>query len=105
MAKVGKILEQMRNAPQNVRYDDLAKVCDAHFGKARQEGTSHAVYKTPWAGDPRVNIQAGKNGLAKAYQVRQVLAAIDKLTEADEHETTNDDDAGEETEAKEHDNG
>lgn len=29
------------------------------------------------AGDPRVNIQNDK-GKAKAYQVRQVLAAIDK---------------------------
>jgi hypothetical protein len=80
MAKVEKIIEQMRNAPQNVRYDDLTKVCEESFGTPRQKGTSHAVYKTPWPGDPRVNIQSGKNGLAKAYQVRQVLQAIDKLT-------------------------
>jgi hypothetical protein len=79
VAKIGKIIEQMRNVPQNVRYDDLVKVCDEHFGTPRQQGTSHAVYKTPWAGDPRVNIQCGKSGLAKAYQVRQVLQAIDKL--------------------------
>jgi hypothetical protein len=38
------------------------------------------VFKTPWAGDPRVNIQEDK-GKAKAYQVRQVLSAIDKLPE------------------------
>jgi hypothetical protein len=44
----------------------------------RQRGTSHAIFKTPWPGDPRVNIQNDK-GKAKAYQVRQVLAAIDKL--------------------------
>jgi hypothetical protein len=31
----------------------------------------------PWAGDPRVNTQNDK-GKAKAYQVRQVLRAIDK---------------------------
>jgi hypothetical protein len=35
------------------------------------------LFKTPWPGDPRVNIQEEK-GKAKAYQVRQVLAAIDK---------------------------
>jgi hypothetical protein len=35
------------------------------------------VFKTPWPGDPRVNIQ-NSNGQAKPYQVRQVLAAIDK---------------------------
>ncbi len=44
----------------------------------RQTGSSHAVFfKTPWPGDPRVNIQNNK-GKAKAYQVRQVLKAIDK---------------------------
>jgi len=32
----------------------------------------------PWAGDPRINIQNDK-GKAKAYQVRQVLAAIERL--------------------------
>ena len=47
---------------------------------ARQSGTSHAVFKTPWPGDPRVNIQRAKGGKAKPYQVTQVLKAIDKLS-------------------------
>jgi hypothetical protein len=34
----------------------------------------------PWAGDPRVNIQKGNGGEAKAYQVGQVVIAYDKLT-------------------------
>ncbi len=42
------------------------------------------VFRTPWPGDPRVNIQNDR-GMAKAYQVRQVLQAIDKLKE-DRHE-------------------
>jgi hypothetical protein len=43
------------------------------------------VFKTPWPGDPRVNIQNDK-GKAKAYQVRQVLEAISKLKgQRDEH--------------------
>jgi hypothetical protein len=36
------------------------------------------VFKTPWQGDPRVNIQ-NKKGKAKVYQVRQVLKAISRL--------------------------
>jgi predicted RNase H-like HicB family nuclease len=79
VSNIAKIIEQMRRSPQNVRFDDLAKVCADHFGEPRQEGTSHKVYKTPWQGDPRVNIQRGKDGNAKAYQVRQVLAAIARL--------------------------
>ena len=88
MTKVEKIIEQMRNAPQNVRYDDLAKACEEHFGAPRQQGTSHAVYKTPWAGDPRVNIQRDKSGKGKPYQVRQVLEAIDKLTNNEDKANT-----------------
>ena len=51
---------------------------DVLFGKPRQSGSSHTIFKTPWPGDPRVNIQNAK-GKAKPYQVRQVLQAIDKL--------------------------
>ena len=78
MASSSKILEAMRREPRNVRFADLFKVCVESFGEPRQSGTSHAIFKTPWAGDPRVNIQNDK-GKAKAYQVRQVLRAIDKL--------------------------
>ncbi|QKE40363.1 MAG: toxin HicA [Ferrovum myxofaciens] len=73
-----KILEQMRREPASVRFGDLKKVCEEYFGKPRQSGTSHVIFKTPWVGDPRINIQDDK-GKAKAYQVRQVLLAIEKL--------------------------
>lgn len=80
MASATKILDQMRREPKNVRFSDLLKVCEEHFGKPRQSASSHVIFKTPWPGDPRVNIQNDKGG-AKAYQVRQVLLAIDKLKE------------------------
>jgi hypothetical protein len=78
MASVADILNNMRNNPAGIKFKDLCKVCDHYFGEARQASTSHRVYKMPWRGDPRVNIQAAK-GLAKAYQVRQVVKAIEKL--------------------------
>lgn len=78
MTQTDKLLEQMRQEPANVRFADLMKVCQAHFGQPRQAGSSHAVFKTPWPGDPRVNIQNAR-GKAKPYQVRQVLQAIEKL--------------------------
>ena len=78
MTSAAKILDLMQREPANVRFNDLRKVCEAYFGKPRQSGTSHAIFKTPWAGDPRINIQDQK-GKAKAYHVRQVLLAIDKL--------------------------
>lgn len=78
MSDTSKILAQMRREPSNVRFSELKKVCRHFFGDPRQDGTSHAVFKTPWIGDPRINIQDAK-GKAKPYQVRQVLLAIDKL--------------------------
>lgn len=78
MTAIPKILDRMRREPANVRFSDLRKVCEIHFGKPRQTGGSHLVFKTPWIGDPRINIQ-DQQGKAKAYQVRQVLLAIDKL--------------------------
>ena len=78
MTRVEKLLGQMRSSPSGVRFEDLAKVCDYYFGQPRQQGTSHRVYRMPWQGDPRVNIQNDR-GKAKPYQVRQVLAAIEKL--------------------------
>jgi hypothetical protein len=77
VTSVARIVKAIRSNPRNVAYSDLYKVCEHYFGTARQSGTSHAVFKMPWAGDPRVNIQNDK-GRAKPYQVRQVLVAIDK---------------------------
>ena len=78
MANLTEIMETMRTNPAGTRFADLCKVCDHYFGQARQASGSHRVYKTPWSGDPRVNIQNSK-GQAKAYQVKQVLKAIERL--------------------------
>lgn len=71
------ILAKMRANQKGIRFNELCKVCDSFFGEPRQAGSSHRVYKTPWPGNPRVNIQNAK-GKAKPYQVRQVLAAIER---------------------------
>lgn len=78
VTKTAEILERMRKNPKGMRFSELCKVCDEYFGEPRQSGSSHRVYKTPWQGDPRVNIQNFK-GKAKPYQVRQVIQAIDRL--------------------------
>ncbi|MFN6394366.1 MAG: toxin HicA [Aphanizomenon sp.] len=85
MTQIKKILAELKNNPQNVNFTDLVKVCTHYFGEPRQQGTSHCLYKMPWGGDPRVNIQSDK-GKAKPYQVRQVLDAIEKLAAIEETE-------------------
>ena len=47
--------------------------------ESRERG-SHLFYRMPWQGTPLVNIQPAR-GMAKPYQVRQALKAIDKLEE------------------------
>jgi hypothetical protein len=78
MEKIDEILHKMKRNPGGICFSDLCKVCDHFFGKPRKSAGSHRVYKTPWQGDPRINIQNNK-GKAKTYQVKQVLSALEKL--------------------------
>jgi len=78
VARIANILDDMRNNPKGVRFRDLCQVCDHYFGQARQRKSNHRICPMPWKGDPRINIQSDK-GMAKAYQVKQVLKAIKRL--------------------------
>lgn len=78
MEDILEVLRSLRRNPQGVRFNDLARICDHYFGESRQSGSSHRVYRMPWPGDPRVNIQNDR-GMAKPYQVRQVIRALEKL--------------------------
>jgi len=79
MSKDTDILDSTRN----ITFNDLLRLCRRYFGEPRIAG-SHHIFKTPWSGDPRVNLQRdGK--MAKPYQVIQVRKAIEKLEKR--HET------------------
>ncbi len=78
MVRIIEILSEMGNNPKGIRFRDLCQVCEYYFGPARQNASSHRIYRTSWQGDPRVNIQNEK-GMAKAYQVKQVLKAIERF--------------------------
>ena len=77
---VETILREMRDNPAGVKFNDARKVADHFFGGygAPRIAGSHHIYKTPWPGDPRINLQ--KDGpQAKRYQVIQMLEAIERL--------------------------
>src|SRR5206468_1193205 len=78
---VEDLLAQMKTNPVGVRYAEACKAVEHFFGAPRQNGTSHRVWKMPWPGDPRINLQEGKGGMAKAYQVRQAVAAIERFNQ------------------------
>jgi hypothetical protein len=69
--------DDLLSNPANVSFKDLVSLCNHYFGEPRIRG-SHFIFKTPWKGDPRINLQkSGK--MAKPYQLRDVKKAIEKL--------------------------
>jgi hypothetical protein len=84
MDSIEKTIQKIKRNPDDVRFANLRKVCDFYFGEGRQR-SGHIIYKTPWRGDPRINIQNDK-GKAKTYQVKQVLKAIERMEQSGEED-------------------
>jgi hypothetical protein len=78
MTQWDKLLEKARNNPRGVRFEDACKLAE-HFGFAPRAGGggSHRVFKKKGV-QTSLNFQDMK-GMAKEYQVKQLLAAIDEL--------------------------
>jgi hypothetical protein len=70
-------IRELEGHETSTRFQRLLTICTIFFGTPRMEG-SHYLFKTPWLGDPRTNLQSGK-GKAKPYQVRQVIKALWRL--------------------------
>jgi len=79
---VEKIEQKARRSPKSLSFAEACQLAEAHFGEPRRGSGSHvAIYKMPWHGDPRINLQKGDGGKAKEYQVKQLIKAIDKKKE------------------------
>jgi hypothetical protein len=74
------LIKELEENENNVRFSQLLAMCEKIFGEYRVTG-SHHIFKTPWKGDPRINLQKIKGNKAKPYQVQQVLRAFRKLFE------------------------
>jgi hypothetical protein len=75
--EIHAIIEKLKKETASTRFSFLVRICTKHFGTPRIKG-SHHIFKTPWPGDPRLNLQSFK-GKAKPYQVEQVIAALKRL--------------------------
>lgn len=80
--KLEEVIEKLESERKKTRFAYLARVCQEKFGNPRIKG-SHHIFKTPWKGDPRINLQEVK-GYAKPYQVEQVIESLRKLQEMEE---------------------
>lgn len=82
--KLEDYIAQLEGATANFRFAHLVRICQEVFGNERISG-SHHIFRTPWPGDPRINLQKTKGGSnAKPYQIKQVLAALRKKQEMEE---------------------
>jgi hypothetical protein len=77
MASIDQLIEELSEGRSNVRFAYLVRLCQEHFGRERIRG-SHHIFKTPWTGNPRINLQRD-GSKAKPYQVDQVIAALERL--------------------------
>jgi len=80
MDKLSQTIAELSANKTTVRFARLVTICQTCFGKPRIAG-SHHIFRTPWPGDPRINLQMVKGGMAKPYQVRQVIGALERLEE------------------------
>ncbi|ACK68239.1 hypothetical protein PCC8801_4317 [Rippkaea orientalis PCC 8801] len=82
---IDEAITELENT-KNIRFSRLIKITESFFNQPRNRGSSHYPFKVPWQGEPRINLQKGKDGKAKPYQVKQVRLALIKLKEIREGE-------------------
>jgi hypothetical protein len=83
MSKLEEEIQRLESRRKHTRFANLVRICQEYFGCERIKG-SHHIFKTPWPGDPRINLQKGGGGKAKPYQVDQVISALEQLKETED---------------------
>jgi len=65
---------------KNVKFKTALKIAKEHFGDCRIKG-SHHIFKMPWLGDPRINLQPSEKDkkMAKPCQVRELVKALKRI--------------------------
>ena len=77
MSRLEKLYWKVASAPANTRFDDLIQLVEAlGFEELRQKG-SHRIFHHPDRVALYLNLQA-RGAEAKEYQVKQVLAVIER---------------------------
>jgi predicted RNA binding protein YcfA (HicA-like mRNA interferase family) len=81
MANCEKLFKKASNNLSGISFSDLFKLAECYgYELARIKG-SHHIYKRPTA--KLLTLQPDKDGKAKPYQVKQVLEAIEEITNSD----------------------
>lgn len=78
MGRKEKLLQKARNSPKSLKYKDLCKLAEYFGYEFRNQEGSHETYKHPKT-KSMMNFQPTKNGEAKPFQVKQLLAEIERF--------------------------
>lgn len=81
MDKCGRLLEKARNWTNNLSFSEVCYLAECHGFAYKRTNGSHVIYEhpsLPAQNNRNLNFQ-NVNGKAKAYQVRQLLKAIEFL--------------------------
>ncbi len=82
--KKGRLLEELKNNPKNVRFEKLCKIVEAFGFRFRGGKGSHRIYVQEEVGE-MLNFQ-NVGGKAKAYQVRQFIKIVEEYNLLEEYE-------------------
>ena len=80
MPKREKALQQIRNNPRGVRFDDLAKVLEQYGFEIGKTGGSHQVFMR---GQCRISVPFRRPHLLE-YVVKDALKILDKILEEED---------------------
>lgn len=82
MGKREKLLTKGQQSPRNLRFEELCRLAEYHGWEFRRQNGSHKIYvNSSLSADEkrRMNFQPDSNGMAKDYQIVQLLDAIETL--------------------------
>lgn len=75
MARRDSLYAEAVSTPKGLRFDDFRTLVDTFGDRPGRISGSHHIYYHPDVPSP-FNIQSDKNGMAKAYQVRDFLENV-----------------------------
>ncbi len=82
--KKGRLFEELKKNPKNVRFEKLCKIVEAFGFRFRGGKGSHRIYVLDEIGE-MLNFQ-NVGGKAKPYQVRQFIKIVEEYNLLEEYE-------------------
>ena len=75
--KPRKVYEKILDGSRNIRFEDACKLAKAFGFCLDRTSGSHHIFVHPGI-PPNLNFQPDRNGQAKPYQLRQLLALVEE---------------------------